>query len=121
MKKEIKNFGKITEIILVILTFSSLIINALYLTNYIQSLQGEIMILNLQAINSFCENSLFNIILWSNNILIYFVLIFYIIDTIKTKKNMFLKFSFALFSFFTTLIVMFGIMNFISDIFGVFN
>lgn len=121
MKKEIKNFGKITEIILIILTFSSLIINALYLTNYIHSLQGEIMSLNLQAINSFCENSLFNLILWSNNILIYFVLIFYIIDTIKTKKNMFLKISFALFSFFTTLIVMFGIMNFISDIFGVFN
>lgn len=121
MKKEIKNFGTIVEVILVVLTFISLVINAIYMTNHMYSLESELVMLNMNAINSFCESSFFNIILWVDNILIYFVLIFYIIDTIKSKKNMFLRLSFSLFSFLTTLIVIVGEVNIVSNIFGIFN
>ena len=121
MKKEIKNFGSIIEVVLVVLTFISIIINAIYFTNHMYSLESELVMLNMEAINKFCESSLFNILLWVDNIMIYFVLIFYVIDTIPSKKNVFLKLSFGLFSFLTTLIVIVGEVNIVSEIFGIFN
>jgi len=121
MKKEIKNFGKIIEISLVVLTFISLIINAIYMTNHIYSLESELIALNMEPINNFCNSSIFNVILWVDNILIYFLLIFYIIDTIQNKKNMFLRISFSLFSVLTTMIVFVGEVNIVSNIFGIFN
>lgn len=115
MKKEIKNFGKYIEIGLVILTFISLVINLLVYTNMIYSCSYDTINLN----NLLISKS-FNVLLWCDNILIYLVSLFYIIDTIQQKKNVFLKISFCLFSICTTMIVSSLIINVIAELFGIF-
>ena len=85
MKKEIKNFGKILEVILIILTFVSLVIDLLIITNNIYTFRYDTM-----SLNSVVVAMPFNVLLWVTNISIYFISIFYIIDTIKEKKNVLL-------------------------------
>ena len=115
MKKEIKNFGKYLEIILIILTFISLILTVLVNTNVIYNATYDTL-----KLNNIVTNSAFNVFLWIDNILIYLISIFYIIDTIKEKKNVFLKISFSIFSICTTLVVSTLIINGIAKIFGIF-
>lgn len=115
VKKEIKNFGKWTEIILIVLTFISLIITALEYTNMLYNITY-----NTAELNSFLTSSPFTIVLWIDNILIILVSIFYVIDTIQQKKNIFLKLSFCLFSICTTMLVSNFIVNGIAKIFGIF-
>ena len=115
MKKEIKNFGKYLEITLIILTFISLILAVLVNTNIIYNATYDTL-----KLNNIVTNSVFNIFLWIDNILIYLISIFYIIDTIKEKKNVFLKISFSIFSICTTLVVSTLIINGVAKIFGIF-
>lgn len=115
MKKEIKNFGKIVEIILIILTFISLIINTLEFTNIIYNWTYDT-----ETLNSLLISTPFSILLWIDNILIYLVSLFYIIDTIEQKKNMLLKLSFCLFSICTTMVVSISIINLVANLFGIF-
>lgn len=115
MKKEIKNFGKWIEILLIILTFVSLIISALEYTNRIYNMAYETT-----KLNDFVVSTPFNIILWVDNILLFLVSIFYIIDTIQQKKNIFLKLSFCLFSICTTMVMSTFIINGIAKLFGIF-
>lgn len=115
MKKEIKNFGKWIEILLIILTFVSLIISALEYTNRIYNIAYETT-----KLNDFVVSTPFNIILWVDNILLFLVSIFYIIDTIQQKKNIFLKLSFCLFSICTTMVMSTFIINGIAKLFGIF-
>ena len=115
MKKEIKNFGKWIEILLIILTFVSLIISALEYTNIIYN-----MTYDTTKLNDFVVSTPFSIILWVDNILLFLVSIFYIIDTIQQKKNTFLKLSFCLFSICTTMVMSTFIINGIAKLFGIF-
>lgn len=114
MKKEIKNFGKWVEIILIILTAISLVICALEYTNIIYSDSFDTMVLNNMLISK-----PFTIILWVNNISIILVSIFYIIDTIEQKKNLLLKLSFCFFSICTTMLVSCFIINSVAKIFDI--
>lgn len=115
MKKEIKNFGKLTEIILIILTFISLVITALEYTNMIYNITY-----NTTKLGNFLASSPVLVTLWVDNILIILVSIFYVIDTIQQKKNILLKLSFCIFSICTTMLVSNLIVNGIAKIFGVF-
>lgn len=115
MNKEIKNFGKWTEIILIVLTFVSLIITALEFTNMIYNTTYNTM-----KLNDFLVSRPFTITLWVDNILIILVSVFYIIDTIQQKKNIFLKLSFCIISICTTMLVSNFIVNGIAKIFGIF-
>ncbi len=114
MKKEIKNFGKWVEIILIVLTIISLIISALEYTNLIYSDSFNTIVLN-----DILISKPFTITLWIDNILIILVSIFYVIDTIEQKKNLFLKLSFCLFSICTTMLMSCLIINGIARIFGI--
>lgn len=114
MKKEIKNFGKWVEIILIVLTIISLIISALEYTNLIYSDSFNTIVLN-----DILISKPFTITLWIDNILIILVSIFYVIDTIEQKKNLFLKLSFCLFSICTTMLMSGLIINGIARIFGI--
>lgn len=115
MKKEIKNFGKWIEIILIALTTISLIINALHYTNMIYNWSYDTT-----RLNDLLVSTLFTIVLWIDNILIFLLSIFYIVDTIEQKKNLFLKLSFCLFSICTTMTVSCFIINGIAKIFRIF-
>ena len=115
MKKEIKNFGKRIEILLIILTFVSLIISALEYTNIIYNTTYDTT-----KLNDFVVSSPFSIILWTDNILLFLASIFYIIDTIHQKKNVCLKVSFCLFSICTTMVISTFIINGIAKMFGIF-
>lgn len=115
MRKELKNFGTYVEMILIVLTFISLIINSLEFTNIIYNCSYDTV-----NLNNFLVSSLFDILLWVDNILIYLVSIFYIVDTIQQKKHMVLKLSFCLFSICTTMIVSTFIISFIANVFGIF-
>ena len=115
MKKEIKNFGKIVEIILIILTIVSLIITSLEYTNMVYNATYDTNVLNALLIST-----PFTIISWSNNILIYLISIFYIIDTIRYQDNKLLRLSFCIFSILTTIVVQTFIINFIASLFGIF-
>lgn len=115
MKKEIKNFGKIVEIILIILTIVSLIITSLEYTNMVYNATYDT-----NGLNALLISTPFTIILWSNNILIYLISIFYIIDTIRYQDNKLLRLSFCIFSILTTIVVQTFIINFIASLFGIF-
>lgn len=115
MNKEIKNFGKVIEICLIVLTFISLIINAFIFTNSIYNCTYDTL-----NLNSLVISNSFNILFWVDNILIFLLNIFYIIDTIQKKENLLLKLSFSLFSICTTIIVSNFIINFIAKIFKIF-
>lgn len=115
MKKEIKNFEKIIQIILIILTIISLIINALQYTYGIYN-----MTYNTERLNSLLISRPFSILLWCDNILIYIFGLLNIYCSIKSKKEILLNVSFSLFSIFTTMVVATFIINFVASIFGLF-
>ena len=118
MKKEIKNFGKYVEITLIVLTFVSLVLSSLAYTSMIyDSIDNTIY--HTAKLNSVITSTTFNILFWVDNLLIYFVSIFYVIDTIREKKNVLLKISFCLFSICTTIVASLLIINFIAKLFGV--
>lgn len=114
MNKELKNFGKYLEIGLIILTFISLVLDLLVFTNVIYSNSYDTLLLN-----NVVTSPLFNVLFWIDNILIYLVSIFYIFDTLKENKNVFLKLVFCLFSIFTTLIVSSFLINLVAKIFNI--
>ena len=72
------------------------------------------------VLNALLISTPFTIILWSNNILIYLISIFYIIDTIRYQDNKLLRLSFCIFSILTTIVVQTFIINFIASLFGIF-
>ena len=115
MNKEIKNFDKVMEISLIVLTFISLIIDALEFTNMIYN--NSYITDNL---NSLLISKPFNIILWIDNALIYLFSLLYIIDTIKSKKDILLKISLAIFSILTTIVMEVTIINIVASLFGIF-
>lgn len=115
MKIKIKKIGNLVEILLIILTFISLIINALEYTNITYNITY-----NTTKLNNLVVSTPFSIILWIDNILIILLSIFYIIDTIKQKKNMLLKICFCIFSICSTMAISTFIINEIAKIFGIF-
>lgn len=114
-KTEIKNFEKITGVLLVILTAISLVINVLQFTYGIYSCSYEV-----DKLNSLLVSKPFSILLWVDNILIYFVAMFYIISAFDNKKGRLIKISFAVFSILTTLVVSTLVINFVAHLFGIF-
>ena len=115
MKKEIKNFEKIVGIILVVLIIISLIISALYYTNMIYNNSYDTT-----NLNSLLVSRPLNILLWVDNILIYFFGLLYIISAIESKKEVLIKVSFTIFSIVTTMVVSCLTINAIASIFHIF-
>ncbi len=71
-------------------------------------------------LNELLVSTPFNILLWVDNILIFVIALFYIISSIKEKKNSFIKISFAVFAVLTTIVVQSFMVNFVAELFGVF-
>ena len=115
MKENKKEFGKYTEIILIVLTFVSLIISSLEYTNMIYNLSY-----NTTKLNDLLISTPFNIILWTDNVLVILVSIFYAVYTIRKRKNILLPLSICILSVCTTMIVSISIINLIAKIFNVF-
>ena len=115
MKKEIKNFEKSIQIILIILTIISLIINALQYTYGIYN-----MTYNTDKLNSLLISTPYYIVLWIDNILIYIFGLLNIYCSIKSKKEILLNVSISLFSILTTIVVATFIINFVANVFGLF-
>lgn len=115
MKKEIKNFDKVVEIILIVLTIISLVINALHITNAIYSSSYDVI-----NLNNLLTNKIFTVLLWIDNILIYVFGLLNIVDAIKYGKNLAQRISFSLFSVFTTTIFTVFVVNTIAKIFEIF-
>lgn len=115
MKKEIKNFEKIVGIALVVLTVISLIINVLLFTNMIYNWSYDT-----ERLNRLVISKPFDLLLWADNILIYLLSIFYVISAIQSKKDVFIKVSFAVFSILTTIVVSILLVNSVASIFGIF-
>ena len=113
MNKEIKNSGKIVEVLLVILTFISLL---LLVTIFAQAAVADLY--PLPALAKFVQLPFFTPVVFVINGLIYLLSIFYIIDTIKAKENVFLKLSFCLFSILTTALCFMAIANILISIWG---
>lgn len=113
--KEIKHFEKIIEIILIILTVFSFIINTLTFTNALYNHSYDTGYLN-----SFVTSQSFYILLLLDNFLIYLVSIFYLVSAIQSKKDVLIKISFTILSIVTTITVATLIINFVASIFGVF-
>ncbi len=115
MKREIKNFNQIVGIVLTILTGISVIINVPLFTNMIYNCSYDTM-----RLNELLVSTPFNILLWVDNILIFVIALFYIISSIKEKKNSFIKISFAVFAVLTTIVVQSFAINWVAELFGVF-
>ncbi len=115
MKKEIKNFEKIVGIVLIVLTMISLIINAFIYTNMIYDWTYDTT-----NLNNIVVSTPFNVIMWIDNILIYVFSLFYIMSAIESKKDVFVKISFSIFSIVTSIIASNFIINGVASIFGIF-
>lgn len=111
MNKEIKNFGKVIEVLLVILVFINLILLAcIFAQVQVSDFYPQ------RAVVSFVQSSFFTPIVFIINGLIYLLSIFYVIDTIQEKKNVFLKLSFCLLSILTTVLCFTTLSNIIIGI-----
>lgn len=115
LKKEIKNFEKFVEIGLIALTIISLMINALEFTNIIYNWSYDTA-----GLNSLLISKPFNILLWTDNILIYLFGLFYIICAFDSKKDRVLKIAFSIFAILTTIVVSTLIINGVASLFGIF-
>ena len=115
MKESKKEYGKYLEIILIILTFISLIISSLEYTNMIYNWSYDTM-----KLNDLLISTPFNVALWIDNILLILFSIFYAVDTIRKRKNILLSLSFCIVSLCTTMIVSISIINLIAKIFNIF-
>ena len=119
-KKQKSNVEKIVCIILIILTFISIVssmFNFAYL--FYSNTYINTYINNIDKINSFLLK--YNTLMVIDNILIFIVAILYIILGIKSKKEVILKVSFSIFSILTTMIVLTLIVNVIAKLFGIFG
>ena len=112
MNKEIKNFGKVIEVLLVFLTLISLVLTLLVFTNAYH-IGEETRLNDLLISNSFL------IVIYIENGLLYLVSLLYIIDTIEQKKNIFLRLSFTLFSILTTIFCFGSLTNVVAKVFGI--
>lgn len=115
MESKIKIWGKWIEVLLIILTFVSLVINALEYTNMVYNMSYDTV-----KLNEFVVSTPFSVVLWIDNILIILLSVFYAIDTIRQKKNRLLKISFCVFSVCSTMLISTFIINGIAKLFGVF-
>ena len=117
MDRKVKTFKNYIEILLVVLTFLSLIMSTLEYTNMIYSVSYDTT-----KLNDFVVGTPFSIILWIDNILIILLSIFYVIDTItiRQKKNVLLKISFCVISICSTMVVSTLIINTVAKLFGIF-
>lgn len=115
MKRKVKTFKNGIEILLVILTFLSLIMSTLEYTNMIYNVSYDTT-----KLNDFVVSTPFSIVLWIDNILIILLSIFCVIDTIRQKKNVLLKISFCVISICSTMVVSTFIINAVAKLFGIF-
>lgn len=115
-KKQNTNIEKIVCIILIVLTFIS-IISSMF--NFAYLFYSNSYINNIDKINNFLLK--YNTLMVIDNILIYIVAILYIILGIRSKKEVILKVSFSIFSILTTMIVLTLIVNVIVELFGIFG
>ena len=109
------NSEKIVRNTLIILTFISLII--LFL-NFTYAIYDN---MNIEKINNVLVNYVNTWLMWIDNILLYVFAIMYIVIGVKSKKEVLLKVSFSIFSILTSMITLTFIVNFIAEIFGMFN
>ena len=109
------NSEKIVRNTLIILTFISLII--LFL-NFTYAIYDN---MNIEKINNVLVNYVNTWLMWIDSLLIFIFGIIYIVLGIKSKKEVLLKVSFSIFSILTTMISITFIINFIAELFGVFN
>lgn len=114
-REKVKNFKNEIEILLVVLTFLSLIMSALEYTNMIYNVSYDTT-----KLNDFVVSTPFSIVLWIDNILIILLSIFCVIDTIRQKKNVLLKISFCIISICSTMVVSTFIINAVAKLFGIF-
>lgn len=101
--------------ILIVLTLISLIIVFLNFTYLIYD------DMNIESINNILVNYINTWLLWIDNILLYIFATIYVIVGIKSKKEVLLKVSFSVFSVLTSMISLTFIINFIAEMFGIFN
>lgn len=112
---EIKNFDKIVRTILIFLTLISLIIDILEITYF---MYGDNY--NMIFLNQLLSSKFYIVLLWTDNILIYFFALLYILSAIDSKKEILLKIIFSLFSVLTTFVLLVLIINiFVVRLFGV--
>ncbi|MDD3341701.1 MAG: hypothetical protein PHN72_05905 [Bacilli bacterium] len=114
MNKKVNKEG-IVRNILIGLTLGSLIITALLLPNIIYANNYDTTNLNQMLVSP-----IFNILLFTDNILVYLFGITYIVLGIKSKQEVLLKVSFSIFSILTTIIMLTFIVNFVAECFGIF-
>lgn len=115
MKKDLKDYEKIIEVILVILTAVSLFMNAFLFTNMIYSCSYDT-----EYLNNLLVSNPFQILLWIDNICIYIFGFVYMICVLQSKKDMLIKISFSIFSMLSTMIVITFAINFIAILFGIY-
>lgn len=107
------NLEQILKIGLIILTILSLIITILNFTYFTyQDMTST------ESINYFLVNYV-NKCLWGENILLYVFAIGYIIQSIKSKQEVFLKVSFSIFSILTSMIMLTLIINLLAVLFKI--
>ena len=119
MKK--MNIEKVVRNCLIVLTFISIIVISFYMTNLIYTEKSLVIDINVETINNFCNSTLFNIILWVDNFLLYLFALIYLILGIKSKKEVALKVSFSIFAVLTNMISIVGIIGLLENVFGIFN
>ena len=115
-KKQKRDIEKIICIILIILTFIS-IVSSMF--NFAYLFYSNSYINNIDKINKFLLK--YNTLMVIDNILIIIVAILYLILGIRSKKEVILKVSFSIFSILTTMIVLTLIVNVIAELFGIFG
>lgn len=109
------NAEKLVRNILISLTIISLII--LFL-NFTFAIYDN---MNVEKLNNLLVNYINTWVMWIDCIFIYIFGIIYIVVGIKSKEEVALKVSFSVFSILTNMVSISFIINFIADIFGVFN
>ena len=107
--------------ILIILTFISIVVISFYMTNEIYTCKSHVIDINIESIRNFCNSTLFNIVLWVDNFLLYLFALIYLILGIKSKKEVTLKVSFSVFAMLTNMISIVGIIGLLENVFGIFN
>lgn len=100
---------------LIVLTLINLIIMFL---NFTYAVYDN---MNIETINNVLVNYVNTWLMWIDNILLYIFAIIYIVIGVKSKKEVLLKVSFSIFSILTSMITLTFIVNFIAEIFGMFN
>ena len=111
MYREIRNFGKILEVLLTILN----LINLLLLASIFASVGASDFYPQVPIVR-FVQAPVFTSIVFIVNGLTYLLSIFYIIDTYQQGRNKFVKLSFCVFSILTSVLCFIMISNLILSI-----